>query len=605
MNILHLLSQNQLTGAEVYACQLIETQIQKNHKVWQVSNGFFYPTLAKKITLPVENKSFFQFVSSVLKLRRLLILEQIQVIHAHSRAASKLAYWARWGLNIGYVSSVHGRQHISISKKIHNIYGDFLIPVCENIKNQLVQEFKYNPRRIKTIENGISLFQFQFLKKSTIAQKQIRIGIIGRDTGPKKRRTEIFIENLSPLLNSLNLDFKFFIAGGQKKNFTLNSASVNSESVEFLSAETMNSEFYQNFDLICGSGRVCVESLLAGVPCIAFGESLYCGLVTEKNYSEFKKSNFGDIGHNFELPVFNHEQALLDLKNYKSVDTESLAHIAATDFNLESVSDQILRLYQSSYFLRQYSKWIPILMYHKIPDQDLDSQHKIFVNKSNFRKHLHFFKAQGFQTLTFSELASFRKAEKDFKYFPRKPLILTFDDGYVDNITNADPLLKEFNMRAQIFLLADGGVDSNRWDYDTDNLTDEFSAILPAQQRHLWAKSNFEVGSHGIQHDRLPGMSWKEKLLELTESKKRLETEFQTEIPVFAYTYGDTNLECAKACQVAGYDYGLNTDRGGFLLEEEPYSVFRVNIFPNESVFSLWKKTATWYRRYYYFKRRI
>jgi hypothetical protein len=125
MNILHLLSQNQLTGAEVYACQLIEKQVQKNHKVIQVSNDFFYETKARKISLPVENKSFLQFIKSVFALRKILLNENIHVIHAHSRAASKLAFWARCGLKIGYLSTIHGRQHISISKKIHNIYGDF------------------------------------------------------------------------------------------------------------------------------------------------------------------------------------------------------------------------------------------------------------------------------------------------------------------------------------------------------------------------------------------------------------------------------------------------------------------------------------------------
>lgn len=600
MNILHLLSQNQLTGAEVYACQLIEKQVQNNHKVIQVSNDFFYETKAQKISLRVESKSFLQFVKSVFALRKILANENIQIIHAHSRAASKLAFWARWGLKIGYLSTIHGRQHVSISKKIHNIYGDFLVPVCENIGNQLTQEFNYNLRRIKTIPNGIDSAKFQFKPRPLMNSKLIRIGIIGRDTGPKKRRTEIFIQNLIPILKDQGYQYQFSIIGGHKENF-----KINAENVNYLSSSQLNSKFYQDFDLICGSGRVCIEALLSGVPCIAFGESIYCGLVTVENYSEFKKSNFGDIGHDFNLPQFNQKQAALDIQQFTKMDVKSLAEITAQDFDLDLIANQIERLYESSYFIRHCPKWIPILMYHKIPDHDLQSQHKIFVNKTNFKKHLQFFTFLGFRTLTFSELAEFRKAKKDFKYFPKKPLILTFDDGYVDNITNADPLLKEFGMTAQIFLLADTKVDSNRWDYDTNNSSQEFSPIIPADQRGLWKTSNFQIGSHGIKHDRLPKMSWTEKIAELTESKNRLESEFQTQINVFAYTYGDTNAECAKACETSGYDYGLNTDRGGLHLEEAPYSVFRVNIFPNESLLSLWKKTASWYRRYYYFKRKV
>lgn len=601
MNILHLLSQNQLTGAEVYACQLIEKQVQKNHKVIQVSNDFFYETKARKISLPVENKSFLQFIKSVFALRKILLNENIHVIHAHSRAASKLAFWARCGLKIGYLSTIHGRQHISISKKIHNIYGDFLVPVCENIRSQLTQEFKYNARRIKTVSNGIDSVKFQFKARPITDSKLIRIGIIGRDTGPKKLRTEIFIENLIPILKNQGFQYQFTIIGGRKENFKINAET----DITYLNPPQLNSKIYQDFDLICGSGRVCIEALLSGIPCIAFGESIYCGLVTVENYNEFKKSNFGDIGHDFNLPKFNQKQAEMDIQQLFKFDVKTLAEMTALDFDLDLIVNQIQRLYESSYFIRHWPKWIPILMYHKIPDQDLQSKHKIFVQKSNFKKHLQFFKSQGFQTLTFSDLAEFRKAKKDFKYFPRKPLVLTFDDGYVDNITNADPLLKEFDMKAQIFLLADTKVDSNHWDYDNDNSKQEFSPIMPADQRTLWKKSNFEIGSHGTKHDRLPKMSWAEKIYELTESKNRLESEFQTQINVFAYTYGDTNAECAKACEITGYDYGLNTDRGGLHLEEAPYSVFRVNIFPNESWMSLWKKTTSWYRRYYYFKRKV
>ena len=71
MNILHLLSQNQLTGAEVYATQLIDQQSRNGHNVFQVSNGFFAETKAKKQTLEVETKSFVHFIKNFLWLRLL------------------------------------------------------------------------------------------------------------------------------------------------------------------------------------------------------------------------------------------------------------------------------------------------------------------------------------------------------------------------------------------------------------------------------------------------------------------------------------------------------------------------------------------------------
>ena len=92
-------------------------------------------------------------------------------------------------------------------------------------------------------------------------------------------------------------------------------------------------------------------------------------------------------------------------------------------------------------------------------------------------------------------------------------------------------------------------------------------------------------------------------LSELVESKKSLEKEFHELVNVFAFTYGITTPSAAALAQAAGYDYAVNTDTGGKLLEEDPYSIFRVSIFPDENKWSLFKKTSTWYRKYYFLKR--
>src|SRR5690606_15080536 len=104
------------------------------------------------------------------------------------------------------------------------------------------------------------------------------------------------------------------------------------------------------------------------------------------------------------------------------------------------------------------------LMYHKVPDINIESRHRIFVNKDNFEKHLQFYKSQGFTTLHFSELAEYWSLKRDPSTFPKKPLILTFDDGYIDNLKNAGPLLQKYGFKAVIYLLADNEVRYNYWD---------------------------------------------------------------------------------------------------------------------------------------------
>lgn len=603
MTILHLLSQNHLTGAEVYASQLIDLQLQAGHKVLQVSNGFFYPTRAEKIELSVESASFTEFLKSTKLLREIIQKHNVQVIHAHSRAASKLAQKAIKGLTVGYVSTIHGRQHLSFSKKFKNIYGTHQIAICENVADQLIKEFGYNAANIKVIRNGISTDLF-FPKKVNSAKNQtqtLKIAIIGRATGPKKIRTENAIQGLYKILNEKKIVFEIHLIGPAKNDIEI---SLHSKNLHFHPAQNLHQGIYSQFDLVIGAGRVCMESLMSGVATIAFGEAKYLGLCLKENLNELMKSNFGDIEiSSFGQPEVSLIQMQNDIENYYKMNVKQLMDLAQMTkhhFGLKSVSEQIQKIYEASFFESHHADWIPVLMYHKIPKQDLDSPHKIYVTQKNFEKHLQFYKSAGFTTLTFNDLKEFKNGTRSFNDFPKKPLILTFDDGYWDNLNNADVLLKKYNFKAQIFLLANRDIAHNQWD---ETNFDEGDKIVSGPDRKLWLNSNFEIGSHGFSHKRLTEMTSDQAFKELLDSKRSLEKEFGREVCVYAYTYGDTNSDCAKLAEAAGYDFAVNTDTGGLKMFDDRYQIFRVNIFPDETKFSLWKKTSSWYRKYYFKKR--
>lgn len=613
MRILHLLSQNHLTGAEVYTVNLIQNQVKQNHLVWQMSNGFFMKSLAVQVSLPVETKSLMDFFKSVFALRTFLKENRIQVVHCHSRAAAKLCFYARLGLaipdprsgseKIAQVSTIHGRQHTSFSKKLFNQYGEFLIAVCENVAMQLTHEFKYKAARVKLIRNSVQVNLFSApKKKEEKVPGTLKMAVIGRCTGPKRQRTEIFLTVASELFSFHKINVEMTVVGDNSANLKTTAAYTSIEKAH------IDYDFLKQFDLICGSGRVAVEAGLAEIPCVAFGENSFEGLLNPQNIDHCLQNNFGDIGTDFTGPHSDnltiHKNLELWLKDRNSAGFANQLKIVAEQLQ-EEFSDQwvhrrVQRIYESAFFLRQYSRWIPILMYHKIPDVELDSPHKIFVTKSRFEKHLRAFKLLGFKTLTFSDLEKFRTGEKPWAQFPRRPLILTFDDGYTDNLINASPLLLKYSFNAQLFLLAEKELRSNAWDHKDHESGD---AIISGADRQKWLTSALTIGSHGIHHIHLPHVSLAEAEKEITVSKKMLQDEFNQKINTYAYTYGETNARLAEFAFKAGYSYAVNTDTGGLLLEEDPYAIFRVNIFPDESFFSLFKKTASWYRKYYFKKR--
>ncbi len=155
MNILHLLSQTHLTGAEVYAATLCKYQLRDGHRCFIVSDTLHVVSAAIYIAMPIHNRHFLNRIKNIVKLTRLCRREQIDVIHAHSRAGSWLVNIVRWFVPVTFVSTVHGRQSVHASSQRANVYGPHIIVVCEHLAEHLRDELKIQHAQFHLIRNGI------------------------------------------------------------------------------------------------------------------------------------------------------------------------------------------------------------------------------------------------------------------------------------------------------------------------------------------------------------------------------------------------------------------------------------------------------------------
>lgn len=91
-------------------------------------------------------------------------------------------------------------------------------------------------------------------------------------------------------------------------------------------------------------------------------------------------------------------------------------------------------------------KDIPVLLYHCITeDEVLATSNSLYITKDKFEKDLIYLKENGYTTIFAKDLD---------KPLPEKPIVITFDDGYKDNYILGYPLLKKYEMKATIFILA-------------------------------------------------------------------------------------------------------------------------------------------------------
>jgi len=92
---------------------------------------------------------------------------------------------------------------------------------------------------------------------------------------------------------------------------------------------------------------------------------------------------------------------------------------------------------------------VPVLMYHHVSD------HKgalVTMTPENFESQVAYLASSGYKTLSLEEFLAFKKGELEL---PKKSVLLTFDDGWIDNYLVAYGVLKKYGVKATIFVVTD------------------------------------------------------------------------------------------------------------------------------------------------------
>jgi len=95
---------------------------------------------------------------------------------------------------------------------------------------------------------------------------------------------------------------------------------------------------------------------------------------------------------------------------------------------------------------------IPIVAYHSVADDHDHPLSLLSLPVRSFERQLRHLRRRGFQTLTLYDVHDYLKRGTAV---PAKSVVLTFDDGYLDNWVFAFPLLKKYGMKASIFVITD------------------------------------------------------------------------------------------------------------------------------------------------------
>lgn len=579
MNILMALSQLEITGAEVYATTIADELIARGNKVFIVSDTLNVPTKAEYIKLEFNKRSLGKRINHIKTLYKFIKDNDIHIVHAHSRASSWSCQLACKLAGIPLITTTHGRQPVHFSRKLIKAFGDYSIAVCENIKKHMVDDIGFAENKISVITNPIN---FEEIEIDALSKDKKIISIIGRLSGPKGDVAYDLLEILTD--ENILKDFKVRIIGG--KEVPERFLKFKDKGIDFIGYISDLQAKMKESDIIIGAGRVAFEAMLNEVSVIAVGETEYMGAINKGTLSKSLASNFGDIGA-MKYPKIKKNILLEDIKKCLSLSVEEkkeLKDIIYNETNLKQIVDKIEKKYFDLYVDKKKYE-VPVVMYHRVINKsENEGIHGTYIYENIFREHMKYLKDNNFSVITFEDLNNIgwrNRFDKNKKY-----IIITFDDGYVDNYELAFPILKEFNFKATIFLM--GESTYNEWDVKADG--EKSFPLMSVEMIKEMQDYGIEFGAHTFNHPKLNKLSNDEIKYQIVDVKKPLEEKIGREIITFAYPYGILNDYAKKMVEEAGYTFGVATDSGSVCLSNDLYQIRRIAIFPNTNLFSFKRK---------------
>jgi len=221
-----------------------------------------------------------------------------------------------------------------------------------------------------------------------------------------------------------------------------------------------------------------------------------------------------------------------------------------------------------------------MLTYHAVTPGKAEPTWPWAVSMQRFCDQLDFLAMEGYATPTMGELVA-----APAKTWAGRTAIITFDDGYVDNLAACEALQRR-GMRATWFIVSGSVGEAPAWPADGRPA----GRLLNAAELREMQQKGMEIGSHTVSHVQLTEADDAGLRRELVDSRATLEDLLGTPVDSFAYPYGAWDARCAEAVQQAGYAAACTTRTGWALRDRSPYQLRRLTVFNADTLGSFARK---------------
>ncbi|MDV4152483.1 polysaccharide deacetylase family protein [Clostridium sp. AL.422] len=251
---------------------------------------------------------------------------------------------------------------------------------------------------------------------------------------------------------------------------------------------------------------------------------------------------------------------------FKSQDMEDANNIIAEDSGDNEdeemdIQEDTLEEKDDNYItLDKNSVRIPILMYHSI--SDADPNNNLLVSVKQFELEVEWLKENGFTPILLEDVVE----AYNTGYVPKKPVAITFDDGYADNYSDAYRILKEYNMKATFFIIT--------------NNTDNDSFYMNSSMLKEMSQNGMGIENHTSRHIEFTNISREDKITVIEEGREALKEKVGVDSKFVCYPVGKYDDETIEIEKELGIEAAVTTEYGISSASDGLYSLKRVRMLP-------------------------
>ncbi|WP_293399548.1 polysaccharide deacetylase family protein [Polaromonas sp.] len=169
---------------------------------------------------------------------------------------------------------------------------------------------------------------------------------------------------------------------------------------------------------------------------------------------------------------------------------------------------------------------------------------------------------------------------------------ITFDDGYVNNLVNALPVLQRHGFSSTCYAVSGLAGKTNKWD---EGLGIAQTPLMDEKQMRLWVAGGQEIGSHTRSHVNLVASADMTSETEIAAGKSDLEMMLNGPVRHFCYPYGRYEPKHVGMARHLGFATATTTQRSRCVAGDNVLEIPRVPILRSTSLPMFWIKISTGY----------